>query len=83
MFGLWIPLAASMLIMVLETSIVNIGLGRSADAELALAAYGVAYSIALLVEAPILMLIDASWRALWTARPLPWSAGSQSSSASW
>jgi Na+-driven multidrug efflux pump len=60
MFGLWIPLAASMLIMVLETSIVNIGLGRSADAELALAAYGVAYSIALLVEAPILMLIDAS-----------------------
>jgi len=60
MLGLWVPLAASMLIMVLETSIVNIGLGRSADAELALAAYGVAYSIALLVEAPILMLIDAS-----------------------
>jgi len=60
MLVLWVPLAASMLIMVLETSIVNVGLGRSADAELALAAYGVAYSIALLVEAPILMLIDAS-----------------------
>jgi Na+-driven multidrug efflux pump len=60
MLSLWVPLAASMLIMVLETTIVNIGLGRSADAELALAAYGVAYSIALLVEAPILMLIDAS-----------------------
>ncbi len=60
MLALWVPLAASMLIMVLETSIVNIGLGRSADAELALAAYGVAYGVALLIEAPILMLIDAS-----------------------
>jgi Na+-driven multidrug efflux pump len=60
MLSLWVPLAASMVIMVLEPSIVNMGLGRSADPELALAAYGVAYSIALLVEAPILMLIDAS-----------------------
>jgi len=46
--------------MVLEPSIVNIGLGRTADVELALAAYGVAYSLALLVEAPILMILDAS-----------------------
>jgi Na+-driven multidrug efflux pump len=60
MLSLWVPLAASMVIMVLEPSIVNIGLGHSADPELALGAYGVAYSVALLVEAPILMLIDAS-----------------------
>jgi Na+-driven multidrug efflux pump len=60
MLSLWLPLAASMVIMVIEPSIVNVGLGRSADPELALAAYGVAYSVALLVEAPILMLIDAS-----------------------
>jgi Na+-driven multidrug efflux pump len=46
--------------MVLEPSIINIGLGRTADSELALAAYGVAFSLALLVEAPIIMLLDAS-----------------------
>jgi Na+-driven multidrug efflux pump len=60
MFALWVPLAASITIMVVEPSIIAIGLGRSTDQELALAAYGVAYSLALLVEAPILMLIDAS-----------------------
>ena len=58
--SLWLPLAASIVMMVLEPSIINIGLGRTADAELALAAYGVAFSLALLVEAPVLMLIDAS-----------------------
>jgi hypothetical protein len=60
MLALWLPLAASIVMMVLEPSIINIGLGRTTDAELALAAYGVAFSLALLVEAPILMLLDAS-----------------------
>jgi Na+-driven multidrug efflux pump len=60
MLALWLPLAASIVMMVLEPSIVNIGLGRTADPELALAAYGVAYGLALLVEAPVLMLLDAS-----------------------
>jgi hypothetical protein len=60
MLSLWLPLAASIVMMVLEPSIINIGLGRTSDAELALAAYGVAFSLALLVEAPILMLLDAS-----------------------
>jgi hypothetical protein len=60
MLGLWVPLAASIVMMVLEPSIINIGLGRTINAELALAAYGVAFSLALLVEAPILMLLDAS-----------------------
>jgi Na+-driven multidrug efflux pump len=46
--------------MVLEPSIINIGLGRTLDPDLALAAYGVAFSLALLVEAPILMILDAS-----------------------
>ena len=59
-FALWIPLAASMVMMVLEPSIINIGLGRTRLPELALAAYGIAAGLALLVEAPILMLIDAS-----------------------
>lgn len=60
MLALWLPLAASIVMMVLEPSIINIGLGRTLDAEMALAAYGVAFSLALLVEAPILMLLDAS-----------------------
>jgi hypothetical protein len=60
MLALWVPLAASIVMMVLEPSIINIGLGRTSDVELALAAYGVAFSLALLVEAPILMLLDAS-----------------------
>jgi Na+-driven multidrug efflux pump len=60
MLTLWLPLAASVMMMVLEPSVINIGLGRTLDPELALAAYGVAFSLALLVEAPILMLLDAS-----------------------
>jgi Na+-driven multidrug efflux pump len=60
MASLWLPLAASIVMMVLEPSIINIGLGRTPDAEVALAAYGVAFSLALLVEAPIIMLLDAS-----------------------
>jgi Na+-driven multidrug efflux pump len=60
MLVLWLPLAASIVMMVLEPSIINIALGRTADPELALAAYGVAFSLALMVEAPIIMLLDAS-----------------------
>jgi progressive ankylosis protein len=60
MAALWLPLAVSQLMMVLEPTIINIGLGRTFDAELALAAFGVAFSLALLIEAPILMVLDAS-----------------------
>ncbi len=60
MLTLWLPLAASIVMMVLEPSTINIALGRTTDPELALAAYGVAFSLALLVEAPIIMLLDAS-----------------------
>src|SRR4030042_862138 len=60
MLALWLPLAVSQLMMVLEPTIINIGLGRTFDPELALAAYGVAFSLALLVEAPVLMVLDAS-----------------------
>jgi Na+-driven multidrug efflux pump len=60
MLALWVPLAASSVMMVLEPSIINIGLGRTTDAELALAAYGVALSLVFLIEAPIMMLLDAS-----------------------
>jgi len=60
MLSLWLPLGASIMMMVLEPSMINIALGRTLEPELALAAYGVAFSLALLVEAPIIMLLDAS-----------------------
>lgn len=60
MLALWVPLAASIVMMVLEPTAINIGLGRTTQPELALAAYGVAFSLALLIEAPILMLLDTS-----------------------
>lgn len=60
MLTVWLPLAASFLMMVLEPSLVNIALGRTRQPELALAAFGVAFSLVLLLEAPIFMLIDAS-----------------------
>jgi len=60
MLALWAPLAASIAMMVLEPSIINIGLGRTLRPEMALAAYGVAFSLALVIEAPILMLLDTS-----------------------
>jgi len=60
MFMLWSPIAASIAMMVLEPSIINIALGRAARAEVALAAYGVAYGLAILIESPVIMLLDAS-----------------------
>ncbi|MFC2030537.1 hypothetical protein ACFLWA_07415 [Chloroflexota bacterium] len=60
MLHLWLPLAASIVMMVLEPSTINVALSRTSSPELALAAFGVAFSLALLIEAPIIMLLDAS-----------------------
>ena len=60
MLHLWLPLAASIVMMVLEPSTINVALGRTSNPELALAAFGVAFSVALLIEAPVIMLLDAS-----------------------
>jgi len=60
MLALWAPLAASIAMMVLEPSIINIGLGRTSEPEVALAAYGLAMGLAMLIEAPIMMLLDTS-----------------------
>lgn len=55
---LYIPLALSWMLMLMEGPVVNAFLARGPDAELALAAYGVAISIILVVEAPILMMLE-------------------------
>lgn len=57
----WWPLAASWLLMSLELPAVSAVVARLANPEINLAAYGgVVYPIALIIEAPIIMLLAAS-----------------------
>ncbi len=57
----WWPLAASWVLMALELPIVNIVIARLANPEIHLAAYGsVVFPLAMVVEAPIIMLLAAS-----------------------
>jgi hypothetical protein len=57
---LYLPLAASWALMLLEAPLINAFLARGADPELSLAAYGIAQSIILVVEAPVLMILELS-----------------------
>ncbi|MBZ0268757.1 hypothetical protein K8I85_11415, partial [bacterium] len=60
-FATWWPLAASWLMMGLELPAVSAVLARLHDPEIHLAAYGgVVFPLALLIEAPIIMLLAAS-----------------------
>jgi Na+-driven multidrug efflux pump len=56
----FIPLALSNTLMTLEPLIVNTALARAPRAELTLAAYDVMFGIALVIEAPVIMLLSAS-----------------------
>jgi progressive ankylosis protein len=56
----WIPFAATWLMMGLEGPYIAAIVARRPDAAFNLAAYGVAFSIAWVVEAPIMMLLTAS-----------------------
>jgi len=57
---LYLPLALSWVLMLMEVPLINAFLARGAEAELSLAAFGVAFSIMLVVEAPILMMLELS-----------------------
>lgn len=60
-FGAWLPLAASWAVMGMEMPLVSAVMARLADAELHLAAYGgVVFPVALVIEAPVIMLLAAS-----------------------
>lgn len=60
-FRNWLPLATSWLVMGLELPIVSAVMARLANPEINLAAYGgVTMPVALLIEAPIMMLLSAS-----------------------
>lgn len=56
----WLPLAATWLMMSVEGPILAAVIARLADPTYNLAAYGVAFAFAILVEAPVIMLMSAS-----------------------
>jgi len=59
-FVFWVPLAATWLMMAAEGPFLAAVIARLADPKHNLAAYGVAFSFAVLVEAPIIMMMSAS-----------------------
>ena len=59
-FLFWLPLAATWLMMSLEGPFLSAVIARLAAPKTNLAAYGVAFSVALLVEAPIIMVMSAA-----------------------
>ncbi len=56
----WIPLAATWLMMAFEGPFIAAVIARMVDPKFNLAAYGIAFSFALIIEAPIIMLMSAS-----------------------
>ena len=56
----WLPLAATWLMMSAEGPFLTALMARLADAKFNLAAFGVAFSLAMLVEAPIIMIMSAA-----------------------
>lgn len=59
-FRFWAPLLGTWLLMSVDGPLLTALIARMVDAELNLAAYGVAFSFALVAEAPIIMLMSAS-----------------------
>lgn len=58
--GFWAPLAGTWWMMALEGVILSAILARLPDPKANLAAYGVAFAFAILVEAPVILLMSAS-----------------------
>ncbi|MEE8135094.1 MAG: hypothetical protein V3T56_08545 [Gemmatimonadales bacterium] len=59
-FRFWVPLAATWLMMAVEGPFLAAVIARLADPKFNLAAYGIAFAFAVLVEAPVIMLMSAS-----------------------
>lgn len=60
LLGFWGPLAATWIMMSIEGPILTAVIARLTDPEFHLASYGVAFNIALFVEAPIIMILSAA-----------------------
>ncbi len=56
----WLPLAATWMMMAVEGPFLAAIIARLADPKFNLAAHGVAFAFAILVEAPVIMLMSAS-----------------------
>jgi len=56
----WLPLAGTWLMMSTEGPFIAAIIARLADPKFNLAAYGVAFSFALIIEAPVIMMMTAS-----------------------
>lgn len=59
-FRFWLPLSATWLMMSVEGPYLSAIIARLPRAEYNLAAYGVAFSFAMIMEAPIIMMMSAS-----------------------
>jgi progressive ankylosis protein len=59
-FLFWVPLALQWVMMALEGPFLAAVIARLADPTFNLAAYGVAFAFAILVESPVIMLMSAS-----------------------
>ena len=57
---LYLPLALSWLLMLMDVPVLNAFLARTPEAELSLAAFGIANSLIFMLEAPIYMMLDLS-----------------------
>lgn len=59
-FLFWLPLALTWLMMAVEGPFLTALIARLPDPKYNLAAYGVAFSFALIIEAPVIMMMSAS-----------------------
>lgn len=56
----WLPLAATWMMMSIENPFLTAIIARMPDPKYNLAAYGVAFSFAILIESPVIMMMSAS-----------------------
>src|SRR3972149_2500581 len=56
----WLPLAASWLLMALESPYISAALARLTEAERMIAAFGLAMSLSITIESPVISLLATS-----------------------
>jgi hypothetical protein len=60
LFLFWLPLAAMWILMAIEQPLVSAGMARMPDAAENLAAFGICFSLALIIEGPIIQMLSAA-----------------------
>lgn len=67
-FALWLPMAGTWLMMAAEAPFLAAVIARLAEPKYNLAAFGVAYAVAILIESPVIMILSASTTLVSTLR---------------